>query len=166
MFALDDQRKPPLYSHMAGASEHEIQGAILEYLQRCSKVAFAHRQNTGQTKYTDESGKARWVRYGWVGCSDIIGMLTDGRFLAVEVKSKRGRVSDEQAAFLQAVSAGGGVALLARSVDDVINALQQHKTVSKNGQLAGNTHRPATRTGSGEVHSERGAGIHNDDKQY
>ncbi|WP_287602702.1 VRR-NUC domain-containing protein [Thiothrix sp.] len=111
------------YSHMVQASEHDIQKAILDYLARCSRVAFAHRQNTGQTKYEDGHGETRYVRYGWVGCSDIIGMLTDGRFLAIEVKSRTGRLSEEQAAFLDCVNAGGGVGIVARSVDDVIKGL-------------------------------------------
>ena len=117
----DEQR---FYSHMAQASERDIQAAILEYLERCSKVAFAYRQNTGQTKYDGEDGKTRWVRYGWVGCSDILGMLTNGRFLAIECKSRTGRLSPEQAAFLDAVNAGGGLGIVARSVDDVITAIR------------------------------------------
>ena len=109
---------------MAQASEHDIQSAILDYLSRCSKVAFAYRQNTGQTKYEDDHGKTRWVRYGWVGCSDILGMLTNGRFLAIECKSRTGRLSPEQSAFLDAVNAGGGLGIVARSVDDVIQAIR------------------------------------------
>lgn len=42
---------------MAQASERDIQSAILDYLSRCSKVAFAYRQNTGQTKYEGGDGK-------------------------------------------------------------------------------------------------------------
>ena len=117
----DEQR---FYSHMLQASEHDIQTAILDYLARCSKVAFAYRQNTGQTKYEGDDGKTRWVRYGWVGCSDILGMLTNGRFLAIECKSRTGRLSPEQAAFLDAVNAGGGLGIVARSVDDVIAAIR------------------------------------------
>ena len=112
---------------MTRASESEIQAAILEYLKHCTDVAFAHRQNTGQTKYVDRHGEERWVRYGWVGCSDIIGFMTDGRFLAIECKSARGGASDDQIKFLQTVSAAGGVAILARSVDDVIDGIRAAK---------------------------------------
>jgi hypothetical protein len=128
--SLFDAPKSKPSRHGAGkssASESEIQAAILEYLERCSSVAFAHRQNTGQTKYVDRHGEQRWVRYGWIGCSDIIGFMTDGRFLAIECKSARGGASDDQVKFLQTVSAAGGVAILARSVDDVIDGIRAAK---------------------------------------
>jgi hypothetical protein len=67
------------------------------------------------------------VRYGWVGCSDIIGFMTDGRFLAIECKTARGTSTPEQVAFLQTVRAAGGVAILARSVDDVIDGIRAEK---------------------------------------
>lgn len=54
-----------------------------------------------------------------------MAQLTDGRFVAVEVKSRTGRLSEEQGAFLQCVAAGGGVAIVARSVDDVLEALRR-----------------------------------------
>ena len=127
LFDAPKSKSSKLHAGMSRASESEIQAAILEYLERCSSVAFAHRQNTGQTKYTDRHGEERWVRYGWVGCSDIIGFMTDGRFLAIECKSARGTSTPEQVAFLQAVHAAGGVAILARSVDDVIEGIKAAK---------------------------------------
>ena len=51
------------------------------------------------------------------GVSDLIGW-THGRFVAVEVKGPRGRITDEQAAFLELVRRSGGLAGVARSVDD------------------------------------------------
>lgn len=124
LFDAPKSKPSKLHAGMSRASESEIQAAILEYLEHCSSVAFAHRQNTGQTKYVDRHGEERWVRYGWVGCSDILGMLTDGRFLAIECKSRAGRLSPEQSAFLDAVNAGGGLGIVARSVDDVIQAIR------------------------------------------
>lgn len=127
LFDAPKSKPSRLHAGMSRASESEIQAAILEYLERCTDVAFAHRQNTGQTKYTDRHGQDRWVRYGWVGCSDIIGFMTDGRFLAIECKSARGGASDDQVKFLQTVHAAGGVAILARSVDDVIDGIKAAK---------------------------------------
>jgi hypothetical protein len=51
--------------------------------------------------------------------SDILGCLPDGRFLAIEVKSDNGHATDEQAAFIADVIRHGGVAFVARSMDDV-----------------------------------------------
>jgi lysophospholipase L1-like esterase len=56
-----------------------------------------------------------------VGSSDLIGwrIRPDGvaQFVAVEVKSERGRVSAEQTRFIEAVNQAGGCAGIARSVD-------------------------------------------------
>ena len=57
------------------------------------------------------------IRLAAPGVSDLIGW-THGRFVAVEVKGPRGRVTDEQAAFLELVRRSGGLAGVARSVDD------------------------------------------------
>lgn len=55
------------------------------------------------------------------GSSDIIGWTQrDGAavFTAIEVKADRGRVTPEQANFIEAVKNAGGVAGVARSVDE------------------------------------------------
>jgi hypothetical protein len=56
------------------------------------------------------------------GVSDIIGCW-NGRFLAIEVKTPGGRVSPDQEKFLEAVRRHGGIAFVARSIDDVIEGL-------------------------------------------
>jgi len=56
------------------------------------------------------------------GVADIIGIY-NGKFLAIEVKTKKGKLSDHQRTFLQAVEDEGGIAIVARSVEDVINNL-------------------------------------------
>ena len=53
-----------------------------------------------------------------VGSSDLVGYTSTGRFLAVEVKTTPGRLSNDQRAFLMAVVAAGGIGICARSVDD------------------------------------------------
>ena len=45
------------------------------------------------------------------------------RFLAIEVKTKTGKVSLDQAKFLKLVNESGGLGFVARSVDDVIDTL-------------------------------------------
>ena len=57
------------------------------------------------------------IRLAAPGVSDLIGW-THGRFVAIEVKGPRGRVTAEQAAFLELVRRSGGLAGVARSVDD------------------------------------------------
>lgn len=55
------------------------------------------------------------------GVSDILGLLPDGRFMAIEVKSRYGKVSPEQNQFIYDVNKSGGIAFIARSVQDVID---------------------------------------------
>lgn len=62
--------------------------------------------------------KGRTFR-GLRGVSDIIGVLDDGRLLAVEVKTETGRIRPEQTAFLDAVRERGGVAMIVRSVAEL-----------------------------------------------
>jgi hypothetical protein len=58
------------------------------------------------------------------GGSDIIGIAPDGRFLAVEVKTTTGRLRPEQQRFIDAVNAKGGIAGVARSVEDALQLIQ------------------------------------------
>lgn len=67
---------------------------------------------------------ARMMTFGLcVGSSDIIGIAPDGRFLAIEVKTSKGRASKEQLRFIEAVRNAGGIAGIARSVDDALQLI-------------------------------------------
>ena len=62
----------------------------------------------------------RKVKTGLVkGSSDLIGWTATGQFLAIEVKTQNGRVSPEQQKFINAVNKAGGLAFVARSIEDV-----------------------------------------------
>ena len=52
------------------------------------------------------------------GVSDLIGWTAGGRFVAIEVKAGRRQPTDEQAAFLDLVLRSGGLAGVARSVEE------------------------------------------------
>ena len=58
------------------------------------------------------------IRLAAPGVSDLIGWTEGGRFVALEVKGPRGRITDEQAAFIDLVRRSGGLAGVARSLDD------------------------------------------------
>ena len=84
------------------------------------------RNNTGRIVGKD----GRMVTFGLCpGSADLIGYRTIvitpdmvgqtvAVFAAVEVKAQRGRPTTEQAAFLDHVTAAGGLAGIARSVED------------------------------------------------
>lgn len=94
--------------------EQQIVAEILAYLAGRSDV-YAWRNNTGALR----DGTGRVVRFGCPGSADIIGLLASGRFLAIEVKRKDGRVSDGQRAWGARIARLGGVYVVARSVADV-----------------------------------------------
>lgn len=91
---------------------------VLMALKNHPAVAWVERQNTGAFKQ-----EGRFIRFGWRGCSDLLGQLKDGRLLAVEVKGPKGRIRPEQAAFLERVRGNGGMAFVARNCRDVFDAL-------------------------------------------
>lgn len=111
------------FSHRAKAGlppplERDIQSAILQFLRAHPKVAWIARMNTGGMHRDDDEGRTRYIPFAFVGCSDILGQLKDGRFLAVEVKRPGNGPTPEQTAFLETVCRHNGVGFVARSVDD------------------------------------------------
>lgn len=99
--------------------ETVIQASILALLKVHAKVAWAKRANSGAARL-----KGQYVRFGFPGCSDIIGQLYDGRFLAIEVKTDDGKPTEEQQKFLARVNRHKGVAGICRSVQDVDKLLK------------------------------------------
>lgn len=68
--------------------------------------------------------RGHYLRYGLgTGSSDLIGWTNKGRFLAIEVKTDKGRVTEEQENFLDQVNLSGGIGFVARSVQDVVDKL-------------------------------------------
>jgi len=113
-------KKPPTVADYLNPLEKDVQAAILEALQFHPLVAWAARMNTGAAKFKDAKGKARFVRFGFPGMSDIIGQFKDGTFLAIEAKRPKGEgPTDDQKAFMETVNNNGGRAGVARSVDDI-----------------------------------------------
>jgi hypothetical protein len=107
-------------------SEAAIQQDIRLALGQCPGIR-TFRNNVGAIKDRNN----RLVRYGLVtGSGDLIGwqsvVITEAmvgqrfaRFLSVEVKTPTGRLSPEQETWRQAVLKAGGIAVVARSVDDI-----------------------------------------------
>lgn len=57
------------------------------------------------------------------GGSDLIGLCHGGRFVAIEVKTMTGVVSQAQRQFISIVRKNGGLAGVARSVQDAIDII-------------------------------------------
>jgi hypothetical protein len=100
-------------------SESDILRAIMQLLKHHPKVASHWRQNSGTFQERNRDGSTRYIRANTQkGMSDIMGVLKDGRTLAIEVKSRTGRMRPGQEEFLQTIRQAGGVAGVCRSVDD------------------------------------------------
>lgn len=76
------------------------------------------RNNVGAWK--DPSGRVIRYGVGGKGGADLLGIAPDGRFLAIETKTAKGRIRPEQLTFITAVQRAGGRAGVARSADDAI----------------------------------------------
>ena len=122
-------------------SEHEIQQRILLACGSGSVRLFRNNVGTGwagqATRVTAGNLRslAQSLRPGdvvirggrplhaglCVGSSDLVGFRTINgvaQFVAIEVKSKTGRATEQQQAFLNHIQAAGGCAGIARSVGD------------------------------------------------
>ncbi len=94
-----------------GDTENNVKNEVMDYLD---SIGIYHwRNNTGRR------GK---VNYGRVGSADIIGLLPNGRLLAVETKCKT-KQSKTQKEFQHNIEANNGLYILAFSLEDLINGL-------------------------------------------
>lgn len=83
--------------------------------------AITWRNNVGYATYPNGTV----VKYGVCnpGGADLIGLYR-GRFLAVEVKVPGAKPTDEQERFIEGVIKAGGIAGVARSVEDALALLK------------------------------------------
>jgi hypothetical protein len=95
---------------------------VLKALKAHPAVAWCERMNSGAARMG-----ARFVRFGFKGCPDVLGQLRDGRLLGVEVKGPSGRLRPEQAVFIGRIRDAGGVAFMARDLRDVLRELDRAK---------------------------------------
>ena len=108
--------------------ETKIMNTILMALSKAGCLLFRNEsagawvgkvlhKDANQVTLTD----ARMMRFGLaVGSSDIVGIAPCGRFLAIEIKTSKGRATKEQLRFIDAVNSAGGIAGIARSVEEAL----------------------------------------------
>lgn len=110
--------------------EKQVENSILEYLKM--RGVFCFKVNTGGVfDPTSRRFRKNKNKHVITGVADILGVLPNGRFLAIEVKtpnssrSNKTYATDNQKFFIANIKANGGLAFIARSVDDVKAELTQ-----------------------------------------
>lgn len=117
------------------SDESDLQREIMSAVTAAGGRVF--RNNTGmgwagQIVADIQTGRGRVVSIGnprplhaglCRGSSDLVGWFR-GRFLAIECKTQRGRVSAEQQNFIDVVNSNGGIGIIARSSADVLSRLR------------------------------------------
>ena len=119
-------------------SEAEIQRDICEYLKD-QKIPFSVTNASG-------GGKRRrcpvGIRRGW---PDVTGCLPGGRFLAIEVKANKGRVSEDQEDCLCELKANGALVVVARNVNEVAQEIDEGKVMKRIASKCSQEKRPETK---------------------
>lgn len=82
---------------------------------------FVHRNNTGAYK---PEGSKRYIRYGYKGSPDILGINPAGKFIGVECKTGYNKLSEAQVNYQKEILGRGGHFVVAYSVDD-LEAIKQ-----------------------------------------
>lgn len=103
---------------MKAPLEKVIQKQILDYLKL--KRIFCWKNSTVGIKKANGS----FIPSGMTGISDILGLTKEGRFIAIEVKRTGNKTTPSQDIFMENIRKNGGIAVLAYSLDDVIDALE------------------------------------------
>ena len=105
--------------------EQRIQTAIVQYLRLNRYMAFSVPNGIN---IPTKGSREIYRRMGLLsGVSDLCVMLPDGKTLWVEVKTPKGRQSEEQKAFEAAALRLGHKYVVWRSIDDAIRFVEERK---------------------------------------
>lgn len=92
---------------LARVSEAAVLRDCSRILDEHPQVAFFWRNNVGAMKMDN----GRYVKFSFVGASDLMAVSKRGRFMAIECKSTGKKPTADQTAFLANVTAAGGFAV-------------------------------------------------------
>ncbi|HBG98577.1 MAG TPA: nuclease [Rhodobacteraceae bacterium] len=112
-----------------GTPEADLQRAVVQALRfALPRTAVLHHCANEVTEPGPRGAKRQAILVGMgvhPGFADLM-VLCDGRVLFLELKSLKGRLSPDQEAFRDAVTAQGHGWALVRSLDDALGALAGH----------------------------------------
>ncbi len=108
---------------MTKREEDSIHGAVVQHLRQrgVPGLIFWHTPNDGKRGYKAAS---RLKRMGMrAGVSDII-LVHDGRIYGLELKTEKGRASEEQSQFLYDLNGAGGYGCICHGLDRALKTLE------------------------------------------
>lgn len=108
--------------------ENQIEQQILDYLK--AKGIFAWKNpRAGYYDAKIRRFRKHTSKHAINGVSDIIA-VHQGKAIFIEVKKKGGVVSDDQKRFIENAQNSGGIAFVARSVEDVYRYLKDNLIIT------------------------------------
>jgi len=108
---------------VAKLSEAQIQKGVFEALRKRGMpgVVFWHTPN-------DRSSRRK---SGYLsGASDVM-ILHDGQFFALELKTDKGRATEDQLEFIDRVNSADGYAFCAKGLENALNVLEHWGVIRK-----------------------------------
>ena len=120
----------PLERRRDGNAEARAQAAVVEWVRWCApQVTIFHVPNGG-LRSKAEAARLRWVGT-LAGVLDLVLVLPDGRSAYWETKTPKGRLSDDQRAFIARLEAAGHSWAIVRGIDDARVALKMLGVVTR-----------------------------------
>lgn len=110
-------------------TEKQVEKAILDFLSTIQGCKAWKNHTTGIFDPQKKIYRSLKGRYSGKGSADILCCI-GGWFVAIEVKRPEGSVTSlDQYKFLDEIRNAGGIAFVAKSVDDVKRMLLQHNVI-------------------------------------
>ena len=105
----------------AGTANH--QNLLKKCLVHLSSVGiFSYSNNTGVVKNAN-----RYQKYGFVGSPDILGIMPDGRYLGIEIKTGNAVQNKNQKKFEKKITDNNGIYWVVRSLEDLHGKLALYR---------------------------------------
>jgi hypothetical protein len=83
-------------------------------LRLSSERIFCYANNTGSIK-----GDGRYQKYGFIGSPDILGIMPDGRYLGIEIKTGNAVQNKNQKKFEAKIKNNNGIYWIIRSLGEL-----------------------------------------------
>lgn len=107
-------------------TEADLKRQICQYLEAIGVYFWIEQAG----KIPGRINKSRYLKNG---ISDLLGVFL-GKMLAIEVKLPTGKVSKEQQEFIDEINKHGGIAFVARSLEEVIVTLSTYRKALQSTQ--------------------------------